>query len=369
MHSSLSAPSTLDARWSYFFVGGHYSGEDAAREMSGQMYVQVIEPAPVTQRYPIVMMHGMAQTGNTFLATPDGRPGWVQDFASRGYRVYVVDQVGRGRSGTSSKRYGPYATPSMAFIQLVIGQKASGLWPQVTFHTQWPGDPVPGDPVFDQFVAQQVEYIASGVKTEEMNLPANLALLEHIGPAIVLTHSQSGAFNWPVADARPNLIKALVAVEPSGPPVHDIENTGAPDWFKDAERTKISGLADVPLAYDPPLPAGAQLEFVHQDKADAPDLVRCWLQKEPPRRLPSMAHIPVVIVSAEASYHAAYDHCTAAYLRQAGVPNAHIRLAEMGVHGNGHMMMLEKNSDAITGVIAQWLEQQRLREDQPKAAR
>ena len=51
------------------------------------------------------------------------------------------------------------------------------------------------------------------------------------------------------------------------------------------------------------------------------------------------------------------------------MPNAHIRLAEMGVHGNGHMMMLEKNSDAITGVIAQRLERQRLREDQPKAAR
>ena len=31
-------------------------------------------------------------------------------------------------------------------------------------------------------------------------------------------------------------------------PVHDIDNTGEPDWFKDAERTKISGLADVPLA-------------------------------------------------------------------------------------------------------------------------
>src|SRR5262249_53962566 len=101
---------TLDARWSYFFVGGHYSGEAAAREMSAQMYVRATGSATVTQRYPIVMMHGMAQTGNNFIATPDGRPGWVHDFASRGYRVYVVDQVGRGRSGTSSKRYGPYAT-------------------------------------------------------------------------------------------------------------------------------------------------------------------------------------------------------------------------------------------------------------------
>jgi hypothetical protein len=119
--------------------------------------------------------------------------------------------------------------------------------------------------------------------------------------------------------------------------VHDIENTGAPDWFKDAERMKISGLADVPLAYDPLLTGDSKLEFVRQERSEEPDLARCWLQKEPARALPSLARTPVVIISGEASYHAAYDHCTAAYLNQAGVRNTHIRLAELGVHGNGHL--------------------------------
>jgi hypothetical protein len=32
-----------------------------------------------------------------------------------------------------------------------------------------------------------------------------------------------------------------------------------------------------------------------------------------------------------------------------------IRLADVGIHGNGHMMMVEKNSDAIAAVIANWL--------------
>ena len=354
MHSSLSAPSTLDARWSYFFVGGHYSGEDAAREMSGQMYVQVIEPAPVTQRYPIVMMHGMAQTGNTFLATPDGRPGWVQDFASRGYRVYVVDQVGRGRSGTSSKLYGPYATPSMAFIQLVIGQKASGLWPQVTFHTQWPGDPVPGDPVFDQFVAQQVEYIASGVKTEEMNLPANLALLEHIGPAIVLTHSQSGPFGWKLADMRPDLVKAHVAVEPNGPPFYDVQFRGGTAWYAyRPEMARPWGITRLPLGFVPALETPPQA--VRQPRAERPDLVACWLQPEPARQLPHLAQVPAVIVTGEASFRAPYDHCTARFLAQAGVPVTHMRLEGEGLRGNGHMMMLERNSSEIAAAIHRWL--------------
>jgi hypothetical protein len=71
-----------------------------------------------------------------------------------------------------------------------------------------------------------------------------------------------------------------------------------------------------------------------------------------------------VIIVAEASYHAAYDHCTAAYLEQAGAHNTLIRLAEVGVRGNGHMMMIERNNAAIAGVIAQWLDRQRLRERQ-----
>jgi hypothetical protein len=94
---------------------------------------------------------------------------------------------------------------------------------------------------------------------------------------------------------------------------------------------------------------------VRQDKADKPDLVRCWSQAEPVRKLTTLKDIPILIISSEASYHASYDHCTAAYLTQAGVANSFIRLPDRGIRGNGHMMMLEKNSDAIAGVIEGWL--------------
>jgi len=63
----------------------------------------------------------------------------------------------------------------------------------------------------------------------------------------------------------------------------------------------------------------------------------------------------VLIIIAEASYHAPYDHCTAAWLKDAGVRNTMIRLADVRIHSNGHMMMVEKNSDAIAAVIADWL--------------
>jgi pimeloyl-ACP methyl ester carboxylesterase len=353
------------ARASYFFVGGRIDTSAEGSPMLGQMYVEYMIPVRRSQPYPIVMVHGGGQTGTNFTGTPDGREGWAQYFVRRGYTVYVVDQVARGRSAYWSQLYGPVTPSRFNFLdQRFVAPERYKQWPQAHLHTQWPGAGQAGDPAFDQFYASQFPSLASFPKQQELNRDALVALLDKIGPAILFTHSQSGAFNWPVADARPSLIKALVAVEPSGPPVHDIDNTGAPDWFKDAERTKISGLADVPLAYDPPLTGDAKLDFVRQDQADRPDLARCWRQKEPARRLPSLARIPVVIISAEASYHAAYDHCTAAYLNQAGVRNTHIRLADMGVHGNGHMMMIEKNNAAIASVIAQWLERQHLRERQ-----
>jgi hypothetical protein len=131
---------------------------------------------------------------------------------------------------------------------------------------------------------------------------------------------------------------------------------GAPDWFKDGERERPFGIADVPITYEPPLSGDTKLEFVRQDKPDKPDLVRCWMQKEPARKLRNLQDIPVVIIMSEASYHAPYDHCTAAYLTQAGVRNTFIRLADLGIYGNGHMMMIEKNNQAIARVMADWLD-------------
>jgi hypothetical protein len=71
--------------------------------------------------------------------------------------------------------------------------------------------------------------------------------------------------------------------------------------------------------------------------------------------LVNLQNTPILIVTAEASYHASYDHCTVRYLAQAGVKTTFVRLEDVGIHGNGHMMMLEKNSDAIAEKITEWL--------------
>ena len=142
-------------------------------------------------------------------------------------------------------------------------------------------------------------------------------------------------------------MKGVVALEPTGPPFRDeilMTGTDRP-W----------GLTNVALTYDPPAGDPLALRFERQAAADGPGLVRCRRQAEPARRLPNLRGIPILILTSEASFHAAYDHCTAKYLAQAGVENDFVRLPDRGIRGNGHMMMLEKNSSEIASLVVDWL--------------
>lgn len=350
-------------RAGYFYIGGRYQKLGDKTVMVGQMFVQSRTPARITQPYPVVMVHGLAQTGVNYLATADGRPGWVQHFVEKGYQVYVVDQVGRGRSGTNPEVYGPYdRLGTRSLEKTYTAPEVYDLFPQAKLHTQWPGGPgVQGNAAFDQFFASQVPFLANGQQTEELVDPALLALLEKIGPAILLTHGQGALFGWAASDARPDLVKAHVSIEPNGPPFFDVQFRGGKDfWERSGDgRARAYGLTRMPLTFDPPVKAPEDLVVAQQAKgadSKAPEgQIRCWLQTEPARTLPNLAKVPAVIVTAEASFHATYDACTAAFLTQAGAKPDAIRLADRGLHGNGHMVMLEANSDAVADAVAGWL--------------
>ena len=363
----MTPPPLFDARaplqiadQGYFFVGGEYGDDVAGRSMSGQMFVQYQIPARRVSPYPLVMIHGGGQTGTNFLGTPDGRKGWADYFIASGYAVYVVDQPGRGRSGYFPGRYGPSAQrdPKTAAARFTAPAKA-GLWPQARHHTQWPGPGTQGDPVCDEFYASQVEGMQDVAQIEKLMRIAGSALLDRIGPSILLTHSQSGPFGWTIADAKPQQVKAIIAVEPQGAPLHEIRFHGAEDdvlrYTEDADVIRPWGITRGPLAFDPPPADAGEMRYVRQDNADGPDLVCCWLQAEPARRLTNLAGIPILIVTAEGSYHAPYDQCTSRFLAQAGVEHDYVRLAEVGIRGNGHMMMLEKNNLEIAEYFREWL--------------
>jgi pimeloyl-ACP methyl ester carboxylesterase len=335
----------------YFYVGGRYVGEPGKEIMQGQVYVEVLAPKDVRRPYPLVLIHGAAQTNTNWMGTPDGRKGWAEFFVEQGYVVYMMEQPMRGRSAWHPADGATRMFTAEGEAFQFTANAVKGTWPQAKKHTQWPGDGAnkgqKGDPIFDTFYATQVETVISNEVTQERNQAAGAALLDKIGPAIVLTHSQSGAFGWLIADARPALVKSIIAIEPSGPPFEaSIIGTG---------RTRIWGPTDIPLAYDPPVKDPSEIAIVREEAPDGPDLFVCWMQKEPARKLVNLKTIPVMIIAAEASYHQTYDHCTAKYLNQAGVKTEYIPLQKTGIHGNGHMVMLEKNNLQIAKLIDDWL--------------
>jgi pimeloyl-ACP methyl ester carboxylesterase len=344
------------AKQGYFFVGGKYSPVGDKQVMNGQIYVEYQIPKKRTQAYPLVIVPGAAQTATNFNGTPDGREGWTQHFLRRGYAVYIVEQPGRGRSSYQPDTDGTQAYPEVLRVQQrFTAPEKFNLWPQARLHTQWPGTGMAGDPNFDQFFASQVPFVQKPEVTQALNRDALAALIDKLGPVILMTHSQSGAYGWEAVDQRPGMVKALIQAEPSAPPVHDVEFLGAPEWFRDGARTRTWGLTAIPITYAPPAKDVSELTFERQEKADNPDLARCWLQKEPARQLPNLQKLPIAIVTGEASFHGPYEHCIVKFLEQAGVHPTWLNLGAMGIHGNGHMMMLEKNSDQIADAIEKWV--------------
>jgi len=345
------APPLVLAKDASFFVGGTYVKTAKGTVMDGQMYVHALIPAKVTHRYPIVMIHGQSLTGANYETTADDREGWAFWFVRAGYGVYVVDQPARGRSSYDAELDGAFGgMPTTEGDVLFTAPETTGKFPQAHLHTQMPAASAKGgqqgDPIFDQLFASHVQSIptATGV-SERQTKAAGAALLDKIGPSILLTHSQGGAFGWQIADARPGMVKAIVAVEPALTPTDPPSGSQAPGF----------GVTLTPITYAPAVTDPAQIGHAPQSAPDAPDVMRCWLQAPPVRRLPNLAGIPIAIVIGQASPLAPTSHCVSRYLAQAGVPNDLVRLENVGILGNSHMMMVEKNSDQIAAFFDGWL--------------
>jgi len=322
--------------------------------MTEQMYVEELKPATTTQNHPIVFWHGMCQTGASWLTTPDGRPGWASYFLNEGYTVYVVDSPERGRSAHapgSSK----LITISDSYVQNYWTATSSNgnLWPQACLHTQWPGTGKRGDPTFDAFMASQIQSRNDYLAAELLAQRLGADLFRKIGPAILCTHSQGGSHGWLIADAVPHLVKAIIALEPVGPPfvnrVASVVKRPDPN-----ERRRPYGITMAPITYQPPITTSDELKTTNRYPPDE-TICEVILQADPPRQLPNLRKVPVLIMTSESGYHAHYDHATVTYLRQAGVDVTWLELPKLGIKGNGHFMFMEQNSVEIAEHVRRWL--------------
>ncbi len=195
---------------SRFFLPFNSAGQTYSVE---HLYAQYQIP-PAARRLPLVMVHGGCQTGKTWESTPDGREGFQNIFVRRRFAVYVIDFPGRGRSGIPSfsgplgNLAGTQIIPpvtvnfghELSFLAGRLGPRPFEFYP----NTQFPKD------ALQQFYQQGVAGIA-----DDAGIISNAiaALLDRIGPAILVTHSQGGLMGWRAAIKSAN-VKAIVAYEP-----------------------------------------------------------------------------------------------------------------------------------------------------------
>lgn len=165
-------------------------------------------------------------------------------------------------------------------------------------------------------------------------------LLDKIGPSIIMTHSAGGPFGWLVAEIRPNLVKGIICIEGGGTPFG-----GQNMW----------GMSTIPVAYDPPVSDPSEIKTKVVTPTE-PGMQPYRLQEEPARKLKNLQGIPIVIVTAEASFASPGNPGAIAYFKQAGCKAEELRLVDRGIHGNGHMMMVEKNNRQVLQPILDWIQ-------------
>jgi pimeloyl-ACP methyl ester carboxylesterase len=267
-----------------------------------QMYVQYFLPQNEKGAYPLLLWHGGGLTGVTYETTPDGREGWLNYFLRKGWAVYNSDAVERGRAGWAMypdifKGEPVFLTRSNPFDRFRIGDGPNSYDPDPAKRKVLPGNQFPVE-AYDDFVKQNVPRWTT---TDDATIAAYIAELDRVGPSIILFHSQAGSFGFKVAQARPDKVKALIAIEPAG--VGDAARAGV-----------LKGIPTL-IVYG---------DYIEQDS-----------------RWPKIRANGIAFADA---------------IRAAGGSVDVVDLPKVGIKGNSHLVMMDKNNLEVAGLIQRWLE-------------
>jgi hypothetical protein len=167
------------------------------------------------------MVHGCCLSSKTWETTPDGRMGWSEYFVRKGRAVYLAEQVGRGRSGFDATPYnaaklGKGEVAAMPYVNMATTQLA---WSIFRFGPKYPE--VFADQQFPMAYAAEMQKqiipdLIAGVGSPNPTL-ANLASLAgQLGGAVLMGHSQSGFYPELSALSDPKGVRAMISLEPGG---------------------------------------------------------------------------------------------------------------------------------------------------------
>jgi pimeloyl-ACP methyl ester carboxylesterase len=320
--SSLGGPLRLADEGS-FFVGARavetrFAGVSPAgpvppgRISVDQMYVQYRIPEAATGKLPIVLVHGGGLTGASYETTPDGREGWATYLVRKGHPVYVVDTPGRGRAGFNAAAVNQAKTeadarslpPSMLMVTSELAWTLFRFGP--SFGTAFADSQYPVEAAA-AFQAQGVPFAEVTLEGGAMQTAprALAALLDRVGPAIVVVHSLAGPFADALVALRPQLVRAVVNIEGA----QSVTPTDA----------QIAAYSGIPV-----------LELFG-DHLDAPVFTA----------RPRLEARKAVVERVN---------------RRPGGKAKLVMLPEVGLRGNSHMMMQDRNNLAVADFILGWLD-------------
>ena len=311
----LDTPLTI-ARQGSFFVGGREVHSDALSTVPNfastgtisvdQVYVRYQSPVRPAN-YSITLVHGCCLSGKSWETTPDGRMGWDEYFLRQGFTVYVIDQAWRGRSAAdpsavNAVKAGKAGSDTLpAFIS--AGHESA--WTIFRFGPEYPkvfpGMQFPLE-AQSEFWKQMVPDWGYSMKPPVPTVPALSELAQKVKNTVLISHSQSGIYPFQTASLSPKGIKAIISLEPGACPAADYD---------------MKALKDIPVLV-------LFGDFV--DKSDA------WTNR----------------------YKGCEQFIKAA--NAAGVTAELVSLPDVGMHGNSHMMMLDKNSLDVAAWLVKWLD-------------
>ncbi|KAF7557649.1 hypothetical protein G7Z17_g561 [Cylindrodendrum hubeiense] len=337
----------------FFYIGGESAQGTSGTITINQLYVEKLTPTGSwIQKHPLVFFHGGGLSGSTWLNTPDHREGWASYFTKKGYVVYLVDNIAIGRS--SENHIANFTMVSGSATETVMkyftAPEDYNTYPQAKLHTQWPGTGVDGDAIYDQFKKSLIPLTTNFVNQENTLRAAGCELLSLLGEtAFLISHSLGSRNPLLLSNDCPEYIAGNINLEAATSPFWSYAEglggyAGSP-W----------GLTYTPVDYYPAISSSSELEYESVGNETLAHR-NCYLQKEPARTLPKINKVPYLLLTGEASVHVTYDHCVIDFLKQAGGSPEWIKLADKGIHGNGHFLHVEKNNLQIAALAEAWIQ-------------
>ena len=309
-----------------FFVGGETKnsgeltgattgpGAGAPGDVTiNQMYVQFQKPVNGDRHAPVVMVHGCCLSSKTWETTPDGRMGWNEYFVRKGHSVYLADQVSRARSGfdatkITAVKLGKVPPADLPNIFMASHQTSWVLFrfgPK--FDTPFPDEQFPVEAAGELY-KQMIPDINAILPSPNPTWTNMAALAVQLKGAVLMGHSESGFFPEQAALIDPKGVTGIISIE-----------MGCETKLKPEQ---LSTLAKIPT-----------LIVFGDHLGDIPGpFAKLW-----PNNL---------------------DTCNqfVKQVNDAGGDAQMMDLPKMGIHGNSHMLMQDKNNLQLADLILGWID-------------